>query len=76
MVRALSIAELSPFNAFVMVKKTLSKHQLIKISITYAHKVWSWYKNDTTAMATTTNEAWMGQLDENYFLMGKEWHFG
>ena len=28
--------------------------------------------NDTTAMATATNEACIGYLDENYYFMGKE----
>ena len=29
----------------------------------------------TTAITTATNEAWIGWLDENCYLMGKEWHF-
>ena len=32
-------------------------------------------KNDTTAMTTATNEACIGWLDENSYLMGKEWHW-
>ena len=31
--------------------------------------------NDTTAMTAATNEDYLGWLHENYYLMGKEWHF-
>ena len=32
-------------------------------------------KNDTAAMTTATNKACIGWLDENCYLMGKEWQF-
>ena len=32
-------------------------------------------KNDTAAMTTATHKAWIGWLDENCYLMGKEWQF-
>ena len=32
-------------------------------------------KKNTTAMITATNEASIGWLDENCYLMGKEWNF-
>ena len=31
--------------------------------------------NATTAMTTATNEAFIGWLDENCYLMVKEWQF-
>ena len=33
-------------------------------------------KNNTTTVTTATNEACIGWLDQNYYQMGKEWHFG
>ena len=32
-------------------------------------------KNDIISMAATTNEACIWWLNENFYLMGKEWHF-
>ena len=32
-------------------------------------------RKDTTAMTAATNEACIGWLDENCYLMGKEWLF-
>ena len=67
------MGEIWPFNAFVMLKTTFSKHWLIKISMTCAYK--PEVKSDTTAMTTATNEACIGWWDENCYLIEKKWHF-
>ena len=59
--RNFCLRELLPFNAFVMQKATFSKHWLIN----------DVKKNDTTTMTTTTNEADIGWLNKNYYLMGE-----
>ena len=48
------MGEIWPFNAFVMLKTTFSKHWLIKISITCAYIKLEVKRNDTTAMTTAT----------------------
>ena len=53
-----------------MVKKTFSKHRLIKISMTYLY-IKPEVKKDSTAMNTATNEACTGLLDKTCYLMGK-----
>ena len=54
-----------------MLKTTLSKCQLIKISMTYVYRKPEVKKNDTTAMTTITNEAYIEKLHENCYFMGK-----
>ena len=57
----------------VILKTTFSKHQLIKISVTHVYiKPEVDTKVDITATASATNEACILELDENYYLMGKE----
>ena len=65
-------AELWPVNAFVMLKTTFSKHQLIKISIIHMYiKPEFKKKTDTKAMTTAINETCIGWLHENWCLMGE-----
>ena len=66
------MGEIWSFNAFVMLKTTFSKHWLIKISMICAY-IWSlnFWKNDTTAMTATTNEACIGWSDEKDFSGGE-----
>ena len=49
----------------------MSINQLIKISTTCVY-IKPELKNDTTAMTTATNEAYIGWLQENCFYMEKE----
>ena len=57
-----------PFIAFIMLQVRFSNHQLMKISIIYLH-VKSEVKNDTKAMTTAINEACIGWLHENCYLV-------
>ena len=54
------MGDILPFNAFVMLKTTFSKHWLIKINMTFAYIKSEVKKNDTTEMTTSTNEACIG----------------
>ena len=55
-----------------MLKTTVSKHRLIKISITCVYIKPEVKKNYTTGMTTALNEACIGRLDQNCYLMRKE----
>ena len=52
--------EVWPFDAFVILKTTFSKHRLIKINMTCMYVNPEVKKNDTTAMTTAANEAYIG----------------
>ena len=53
---------------------TFSKPWLIKIIMTCV-SIKPEVKKDTIAMTTTRKGACIGWLDENCYLMGKEWDF-
>ena len=55
---------------FAMLKATSSKHRLIKTSMVCVCIKPLVKKNDTTAMTIATNEAFIGWLEENCYLMG------
>ena len=52
--------EVWPFNAFVILITTFSKHRLIKINMTCMYVNPEVKKKDTTAMITAANEACIG----------------
>ena len=55
-----------PFNAFVMLKTTFSKHPLIKISIACVYIKPELKKTDATKKTAGTNEDCIGWLLENF----------
>ena len=69
------LGELSLFNVFVMLKTTFNKHQLIKFSMTCVFIKPEVKTNNATEITTATNEAWIGSLHKNFYLIGNEWHF-
>ena len=62
------------FSVFAMLKIIFSKRQLIKIRMTVVYMKSEVKRNDT-AMIAAANEACLGWLRENTYLIGKEWHF-
>ena len=67
-----------PFNAFVKLKTRFSKYWPFEISMTYVYIMYitpDVKKDDTTAKTSAKNKACSGWLDENCYLIDKEWHF-
>ena len=67
------LGELWPFNAFLMLKKTFSKHWLIKIRMSFVYIKPKVKSDGTEAMSSTLNAAFIEWLDENWSLTRDEW---
>ena len=67
----LCLEEFWLLSAFVMLKKTFSKYQLIKISTACVYIKAEVKKNDIKRMTAVINGACIGWLHENCYLMGK-----